>query len=196
MRVNPMIQLLDAIAYYKGLDHQKKAIAYLQNNISKQVLEKFAKLWRDASKHEPKNRQINQVGLSLIKDFEGCILTTYDDGVGVLTIRYGHTQGVSWGQTITQAEAEDFLKKDLSYFENSVTNLVKVPLTDNQFAALVSFTFNVGVGALTESTLLRSLNQSKYQTAANQFLRWVNGGGKEMAGLVRRREAERSLFLT
>jgi lysozyme len=191
-----MIQLLDVIAYYRGLDHQKKAIAYLQNNIPKPVLEKFAKLWRDAPKHKPKNRQINQAGLSLIKDFEGCVLSAYDDGVGVLTIGYGHTQGVTWGQTITQAQAEELLTEDLTYFENSVTNLVKVPLTDNQFAALVSFTFNVGVGAFTESTLLRLLNQSQYQAAAAQFLRWVNGGGKEMAGLVRRRKAEQDLFLT
>jgi lysozyme len=191
-----MIQILDVIAFYKGLDHQKKAIAYLQNNIPQQVLEKFAKLWRDAPKHKPKNRQINQAGLNLIKDFEGCILTAYDDGVVVLTIGYGHTQGVTWGQTITQAQAEELLKHDLNYFENSVTNLVKVPLTDNQFAALVSFTFNVGVGAFTESTLLRLLNQSQYQAAAVQFLRWVNGGGKEMAGLVRRRKAEQDLFLT
>jgi len=191
-----MIQLLDVIAFYKGLNHQKKAIAYLQNNIPKPVLEKFADLWRASLKADPAHRQINQAGLNLIKDFEGCILQTYDDGVGVLTIGYGHTQGVTWGQTITQLQAEEILKQDLNYFEKSVTDLVKVPLTDNQFAALVSFTFNVGVGALTESTLLRSLNQSKYQTAADQFLRWVNGGGKEMAGLVRRREAERTLFLT
>jgi len=123
-------------------------------------------------------------------------LQTYDDGVGVLTIGYGHTQGVNWGQTITQLQAEELLKQDLNYFEQSVTTLVKVPLTENQFAALVSFTFNVGVGAFSESTLLRLLNQKDYRAAADQFQRWVNGGGKEMAGLVRRREAERTLFLT
>jgi len=192
-----MIQLLDAIAYYKGLDHQRKAIAYLQNNVPKQVLEEFADLWRASPKAEPKNhRSINQAGLNLIKEFEGCILQTYDDGVGVLTIGYGHTQGVSWGQTITQLQAEELLKQDLNYFEQSVTTLVKVPLTENQFAALVSFTFNVGVGAFSESTLLRLLNQKDYRAAADQFQRWVNGGGKEMAGLVRRRTSERILFLT
>jgi GH24 family phage-related lysozyme (muramidase) len=192
-----MIQLLDIIAFYKGLDHQKKAIAYLQTNIPKPVLDKFAELWRATPKAAPENhRSINQAGLNLIKEFEGCILNTYDDGVGVLTIGYGHTQGVTWGQSIIQSQAEELLKQDLNYFENSVTALVKVSLTDNQFAALVSFTFNVGVGALTESTLLRLLNQSQYQAAADQFQRWVNGGGQVMAGLVRRREAERNLFLT
>jgi GH24 family phage-related lysozyme (muramidase) len=192
-----MLQLLDVIAFYKGLDHQKKAIAYLQNNIPKLVLDQFTELWRTSPKDESNShRSINQAGLNLIKEFEGCILQTYDDGVGVLTIGYGHTQGVAWGQSITQAEAEELLKQDLNYFENSVTTLVKVPLTDNQFSALVSFTFNIGSGAFTESTLLRVVNQRQYQAAADQFLRWINGGGQVMAGLVRRREAERNLFLT
>jgi len=197
-----MIQLLDVIAFYKGLDHQKKAIAYLQNNIPKPVLEKFTELWRTSPKAEPNStnsanhRSINQTGLNLIKDFEGCVLTAYDDGVGVLTIGYGHTQGVTWGQTITQAQAEKLLMQDLKYFEQSVTNLVKVALTDNQFAALVSLAFNIGTGAFANSTLLRLLNRREYQAAADQFQRWVNGGGKEMAGLVRRRNAERNLFLT
>jgi GH24 family phage-related lysozyme (muramidase) len=189
-----MIQLLDVINYYKGLEHQKKAIAYLQNAIPKEILEKFTELWRTAPKTQP--NQINQSGLNLIKEFEGCILTTYDDGVGVPTIGYGHTLGVTWGQTITFAEAEQLLKEDLTYFENGVNELVKVPLTDNQFSALVSFAFNVGVGAFEESTLLRVLNQKDYDAASDQFLRWVNGGGKVMAGLVRRREAERNLFLS
>jgi GH24 family phage-related lysozyme (muramidase) len=187
-----MIQLLDVINYYKGLEHQKKAIAYLQNAIPKEILEKFSELWRTT----PKHRQINQSGLNLIKEFEGIRLNTYDDGVGVPTIGYGHTLGVTWGQTITIAEAEQLLKEDLTYFENGVNELVKVPLTDNQFSSLVSFAFNVGVGAFEESTLLRVLNQKDYEAASDQFLRWVNGGGKVMAGLVRRREAEQNLFLT
>jgi GH24 family phage-related lysozyme (muramidase) len=193
----PTIQLLDVIEYYKGLNHQKKALSYLQTNIPKPILDKFAELWRTAPKDEPKqHRSINQTGLNLIKDFEGCLLTAYDDGVGILTIGYGHTQGVSWGQTITQTQAEELLAQDLKYFEQSVANLVKVTLTDNQFAALVSLAFNIGTGAFAHSTLLRLLNQNQYQAAADQFLRWVNGGGKEIAGLVRRRKAERDLFLT
>lgn len=193
------IQLLDVIEYYKGLDHQKKALSYLQTNVPKPVLDKFTQLWRTAPKAElnPTNhRSINQTGLNLIKDFEGCVLTAYDDGVGVLTIGYGHTQGVTWGQTITQAQAEQLLAKDLNYFEQSVTNLVKVALTDNQFAALVSLVFNIGTGAFANSTLLNLLNQNQYQAAAFQFLRWVYGDGKVLAGLVRRRKAEQNLFLS
>jgi hypothetical protein len=113
------IQLLDVIEYYQGLDHQKKALSYLQTNIPKPVLDKFTQLWRTAPKAEPNPnnpRSINQTGLNLIKDFEGCVLTAYDDGVGVLTIGYGHTQGVTWGQTITQAQAEELLTEDINSF--------------------------------------------------------------------------------
>jgi GH24 family phage-related lysozyme (muramidase) len=191
------IQLTDVIAYYKGLEHQKAAIAFLQNNLPQTILDKFTELWRTAPKDEPSlRRSINQAGLNFIKDFEGCILEAYKDAVGVLTIGYGHTQGVTWEQRITQKEAEEFLKEDLNYFENSVSELVKVPLSDNQFAALVSFTFNVGAGALTSSTLLRLLNSGDYQGASNQFQQWIYGDGKVLAGLVRRRTAERDLFLT
>ncbi len=147
------ILLTDVIAYYKGLDHQKAAIAYLQDVTPKEVLDKFAELWR-AAPTQSNHRQINKSGLNLLKEFEGCVLQAYDDGVGVPTIGYGHTENVTWGQTITQSQAEEFLKEDLNYFEKSITNLVKVPLTDNQFSALVCFAFNVGVGGLETSTLL------------------------------------------
>jgi lysozyme len=192
-----MIQLLDVINYYKSLSHQKEAIAYLQENTPPNVLEQFTEIWR-TPKSEPvsQHRQINRDGLELIKSSEGCVLYTYDDGVGISTIGYGHTEGVEWGQTITQTQAEELLKQDLNYFEKEVTRSVTVPLTDNQFSALVSFAFNIGTGALTESTLLRFLNQGDYIGASQQFGRWVNGGGKEMAGLVFRRSLERELFLT
>jgi lysozyme len=196
-----MIQLLDVINYYKSLDHQKEAIAYLQENIPQNILDKFTEIWRTLeTETEPAavsgHRQINRDGLELIKSSEGCVLYTYDDGVGIPTIGYGHTKGVTWGQTITQSEAEELLKQDLYYFEKEVTRLVTVPLTDNQFSALVSFAFNVGTGAFAESTLLRFLNDGDYIGASEQFGRWVNGGGKEMAGLVFRRSLERELFLT
>jgi lysozyme len=192
-----MIQLLDVINYYKSLDHQKEAIAYLQENIPQDVLEQFTEIWR-TPKPEPvsQHRQINRDGLELIKSSEGCILHTYDDGVGVPTIGYGHTEGVTWGQTITQTQAEELLKQDLNYFEQDVSSLLTVPVTDNQFAALVSLCYNIGTGAFAESTLLRFLNQGDYSGAAEQFGRWVNGGGKEMAGLIFRRSLERELFLT
>jgi lysozyme len=141
--------------------------------------------------------QINARGLELVKKFEGLVLTAYRDPVGIWTIGYGHTgPEVGPGDVITKAQAEALLKRDLARFESAVRNLVKVPLSSNQFSALVSFTYNVGSGALAQSTLLALLNQRNYQGAADQFPRWVNGGGQVLPGLVRRRNEERALFLT
>ena len=138
----------------------------------------------------------SQDGVNLIKSFEGLRLTAYRDPVGVLTIGYGTTTGVSSGMKITQSQAEAYLKQDLAKFEQAVKDDVTVPLNSNQFDALVSFTYNVGEGALTSSTLLRLLNQGDYQGAADQFARWNKGdGGVELAGLTTRRKAERALFL-
>jgi GH24 family phage-related lysozyme (muramidase) len=139
--------------------------------------------------------QISARGLKLLKAFEGLRLDAYIDPVGVLTIGYGTTTGVSPGMRITEAQAEDFLKRDLEKFENAVSSLVKVALNENQFSALVTFTYNVGEGALAGSTLLRLLNQSDFQGAAEQFLRWNKGDRGELPGLTRRRQAERALFL-
>jgi GH24 family phage-related lysozyme (muramidase) len=139
--------------------------------------------------------QINEKGLQLLKSFEGLRLQAYQDSVGVWTIGYGTTLGVYPGMVITAAQAEDLLKRDLRKFEQAVANLVTVPLTSDQFSALVSFTYNVGEGALASSTLLRLLNQKDYQGAADQFLRWDKAGGQSLPGLTRRRQAERALFL-
>ncbi|HEY9619488.1 MAG TPA: lysozyme [Crinalium sp.] len=144
----------------------------------------------------PEGRHINSRGLQLLKSFEGLSLTAYRDVVGVWTIGYGTTAGVKPGMKITQKQAEALLRRDLQRFERAVSNLVKVPLTDNQFAALVSFTYNVGERALATSSLLRVLNQRNYRGAADQFLRWNRAGGRAIAGLTRRRQAERSLFLS
>ncbi|MBD3880822.1 glycoside hydrolase family protein [Phormidium tenue FACHB-886] len=141
------------------------------------------------------NGKTNQSGVDLIKSFEGLRLTAYRDPVGVLTIGYGTTTGVFEGQRISESQAEAFLKKDLERFERAVNNSVKVSLNSNQFAALVSFTYNVGEGALASSTLLQYLNQGNYQGAADQLLRWNKGDGVELAGLTRRRKAERAMFL-
>ncbi|GAB4235076.1 MAG: hypothetical protein Kow00121_62730 [Elainellaceae cyanobacterium] len=148
-------------------------------------------------------RQINQAGLELVKEFEGLErrlpdgrIAAYIDAVGVPTIGYGHTRGVFLGQVITREQAEQFLREDLGDAEEAVSSLVKVRLNDNQFAALVSFVFNLGAGALAGSTLLRELNAGNYQAAADQFPRWVNAGGRQLLGLVRRRAAERRLFLS
>jgi GH24 family phage-related lysozyme (muramidase) len=144
---------------------------------------------------------INADGLTIIKHFEGLELRAYQDSVGVWTIGYGHTAAagppsVYAGQTISEAEAESILKRDLELFENGVRDLVKVSVNSNQFSALVSFSFNVGLGALADSTLLRKLNAGDYQGAADEFPRWVKAGGQTLPGLVRRRNAERALFLS
>ncbi|MBC1238253.1 glycoside hydrolase family protein [Nostoc sp. 2RC] len=141
-------------------------------------------------------RQINAEGLKLIKFFEKLYLNAYQDVVGVWTIGWGCTEGIRSGMTITETQAEEMLRKELSKFEAAVTNTVQVELNDNQFAALVAFSYNVGVGALKESTLLKLLNEGKYQEAADQLLRWDKAGAKAYLGLSRRRRAERSLFLS
>ncbi len=135
-------------------------------------------------------------GIALIKKFEGLELKAYRDAIGVLTIGYGHTGGVKDGQTITEAQAVALLRDDLAGFERAIERMIDVSLSQQQFDALVSFTFNVGSGALNKSTLRRKLNQGDYQGAAEEFLRWAKAGGKELPGLVKRRAAERELFLS
>lgn len=139
--------------------------------------------------------KISQKGLNLIKSFEGLELKSYKDSVGVLTIGYGSTGShVKSGMVITKEQAEELLKEDVSRFEKGVNGLVKVPLTQNQFDALVSFSFNLGLANLKSSTLLRKLNTSDYSGAAKEFLRWNRAGNKVLAGLTRRRQAEKDMF--
>ena len=145
--------------------------------------------------------QTSEKGIALIKQFEGCSLTAYYDAVGVLTIAYGWTRPVDGkpvhvGMTITQETAERLLKTGLVSYESDVSRLVKVKLTQGQFDALVSFTYNLGARSLSTSTLLRKLNAGDYAGAADEFPRWNKAGGKVLKGLTRRREAERSLFLS
>lgn len=139
--------------------------------------------------------KISKKGLDLIKTFEGLGLKAYKDSVGILTIGYGSTGShVKPGMVITIEQAEELLKQDMSRFEKGVNDLVKVPLTQNQFDALVSFSFNLGLGNLKSSTLLRKLNASDYSGAASEFLRWNRAGGKVLNGLTRRRQAEKDMF--
>lgn len=141
--------------------------------------------------------KISKKGLDLIKHFEGLELKAYKDSVGVVTIGYGSTgPHVSMGMVITQDQAEALLKQDVSRFEKGVSDLVQVPLNQNQFDALVSFSFNLGLGNLKSSTLLRKLNSLDYSGAANEFTRWNKAGGVVLKGLTRRREAEKVLFLS
>jgi len=137
---------------------------------------------------------ISKAGLSLIKEFEGCRLTSYICAAGVLTIGYGSTgPHVTPGKTITQAEADALLLKDVARFEKGVDDLITVPLKQCQFDALVSFAFNCGNGALEESTLRKRLNagEDPNTVAKEELPRWTNKG---LAGLVRRRTAEVNMF--
>lgn len=135
-------------------------------------------------------------GLALIKKFEGCKLEAYICPAGVITIGYGHTKTADKGMVIDQQEADRLLAYDLSEFERGVESLVQVDVTQNQFDALVSFAFNLGLGALAKSTLLKKVNARDVNGAAQEFLKWNKAGGKVLTGLVRRREAERELFLS
>ncbi|MCL8307605.1 MULTISPECIES: lysozyme [Pseudomonas] len=137
----------------------------------------------------------SQRGLSLIKSFEGLRLQAYQDAVGVWTIGYGTTRGVNAGMKISKEQAERMLLNDVQRFEPEVERLVTVPLSQNQWDALVSFAYNLGSANLESSTLRRLLNAGDYAGAADQFPRWNKAGGKVLPGLTRRRAAERELFL-
>ncbi|MBB5519309.1 lysozyme [Amphiplicatus metriothermophilus] len=139
-------------------------------------------------------------GVALIKRFEGLELEAYQDIAGIWTIGYGHTgPDVKPGMKITEAEAEALLKRDLKPREEAVERLVKVPLNQNEFDALVSFVYNVGIEAFRKSTALRRLNKGDRIGAAEALTWWnkatVGGVLREVAGLTRRRAAERALFL-
>ena len=137
----------------------------------------------------------SQRGLNLIKSFEGLRLQAYQDSVGVWTIGYGATRGVKPGMTITKDQAERMLLNDVQRFEPEVQRLVTAKLNQDQWDALVCFTYNLGSANLESSTLLRLLNAGDYAGAADQFPRWNRAGGKVLPGLVSRRAAERDLFL-
>jgi lysozyme len=137
-----------------------------------------------------------QAAVDLVTQFEGCRLTAYADSGGVLTIGYGHTQGVCPGQTISEEDALLLLNEDLAVADAAVNRLVNVKLAQNQFDALVDFVFNLGEGNLQKSSLLKFLNLGQSLLAAKEFLRWDLIGGVPSAGLLRRRQAEQSLFLT
>lgn len=137
----------------------------------------------------------SKAGLNLIREFEGLSLQSYYCPAGRLTIGYGSTQNVGLGQKITQAQADKLLADDLAEFEKAIAQLVKVPLSQNQFDALVSFTYNCGISALAKSTLLKKLNLRDYNGAAAEFKRWDKANGKPLLGLTKRRYAETKLFL-
>lgn len=146
-----------------------------------------------------------ELAASVIKEFEGLRLESYKDSAGIATIGYGATRidgkPVKMGMKIDRDKAEALLRADLLRFYRAVLSLVTVPLTDGMLVALTSFAFNVGVGELKSSTLLRRLNAGNYRAAADELLRWdkakdpKTGELRTLAGLTRRRQAERELFL-
>jgi lysozyme len=143
------------------------------------------------------SRSINDTGLGLIKSFESCKLKTYKDIKGILTIGWGHTgEDVTPDLIITQDDADYLLEQDLQWFENGVDSLVGDKANDNQFAALISFSYNLGLKTLQGSTLLRDFLAGDVQAAADQFVLWDHAGGVEVPGLLRRRQAERDIFLS
>lgn len=143
---------------------------------------------------------LNKQSLDLIKSFEGLRLEAYKDVVGVWTIGYGHTSmagppTVKAGMKITEQEATDLLISDLKKYEEMVKRNVKVDLNENQYGALVSFTYNLGEGNLRSSTLLKKINAKDFLGASNEFIKWNKAGGQVLKGLTRRRNAEKALFL-
>ena len=136
----------------------------------------------------------SQEGLELIKKFEGCKLKSYKCSAGVWTIGYGHTEDVKEGDIVSSQEADKLLRADVFKFERYVEDEVKVELEQNQFDALVAWTFNLGVGNLRNSTMLKKLNNADYTSVPFEMKRWNKAGGKTLDGLVRRRQAESLLF--
>lgn len=143
--------------------------------------------------------QLNDAGISLIKEFEGCNLSAYPDpGTGgePITIGWGATGGVKLGDRWTQQQADDRLAQDLHKVSTQVLPLLgNVTLTDNQFSALVSFAYNCGVFNLAQSSLLRAILAHEFENAADEFLKWNKAAGHILTGLNLRRSAERDLFL-
>ena len=142
----------------------------------------------------PKLKILSQEGLELIKRWEGLRTNAYKCPAGVWTIGYGHTKSVKPGMMISHMEAERLLLEDVKVYQGAVRRLVRVPLTQGQFDALVSFAFNCGVSALQRSNLLKYLNQGRYNTAKLEFGRWVYANKKKLSGLVNRRKDEVKLF--
>ena len=138
---------------------------------------------------------ISQKGIDLIKKFEGCKLYSYRDSVGVATIGYGHTKNVKMGMSITQAQADLFLKEDMLLFEKSI-NALNINFTQGEFDALCSWCFNLGVGNFKSSTMYKYIIARKSDIEiTDQMVKWHNAGGKPLLGLKKRRCAEANMFL-
>ena len=141
--------------------------------------------------------KITNEGINLIKKFEGLRLEAYLCPAGVWTIGYGHTKGVKKGDKITEETANMLLELDLNDFIVGVQKLLKKNINNNQFSALVSFAYNLGLNNLKNSTLLKKVNSnSKDRTIVDEFIKWIYAGGKPLEGLKRRRQAEAYLYFS
>jgi lysozyme len=140
-------------------------------------------------------RKINDAALNIIKAFESCKLAVYADQAGLPTVGWGTRVAMPIGTLVTQEWADEHLQAHVNEVCEQVSQLSAVALTDNQFGALVSFVYNLGIGSLMRSFLLKKLNAKDYSGAADEFRKWIFVGKNVSDGLVRRREAERSLFL-
>jgi len=144
--------------------------------------------------------KVNENGIALICEFEGCRTQAYQDPVGVWTIGYGHTSmagspEVACGLAISAEEARTILCRDLEVFSSRVRASIRTLLNDNQFSALVSFAFNVGLGNFRESSVLTAVNSGDFESVPRRLALWVKAGGKTLPGLIRRRAAEGALFI-
>jgi lysozyme len=145
--------------------------------------------------------RINELGIEIIKEFEGFSSEVYLDPIGIPTIGYGSTWDAKGDRVtvehpaITKTEATKLLKREARHVEKAIRRLIKTELTDNMFSALGSFAYNVGTGNLQRSTLRMKLNRGQYEGAADEFPKWRRAGGRILSGLVRRRKAEMGLFL-
>jgi len=138
--------------------------------------------------------KISEDGLELIKKFEGCETSAYQDSVGVWTIGFGHTKGVEEGQTCSIEDAELMLTDEMDEYEGYINNMVKVDLQQHEFDSLVAWVYNLGPTNLNESTMLKVLNGGQFDRVPDEMNRWTRAGGEILEGLVRRRQAESLMF--
>lgn len=143
-------------------------------------------------------REIPQAAIDIIKSFEGCQLHDYKDVAGITTVGIGHRvlSGEDFTGGITQQQAEDMLRSDLTNAANAIKRFVTRALSDDQYSALLSFTFNLGGGTLEHSTLLKVCNSGKDDDMSPEFMKWTFAGGVKSSGLIRRRAAEAKLYMS
>lgn len=158
-----------------------------------------SKTFESLATNKKQSNNLSDNGMKLLEQFEGLRLEAYLDSAGIATIgwgsiKYPNGNKVKLGDKITKAQAKQYKLHDLKEFESTVNTSVKVHLTQNQYDALVSISYNIGSNAFKNSTLLKKLNSGDYKGAAEQFLAWINSGGRKVKGLENRRKSEMKLF--